>query len=168
MPVQNCNCLKYNALQFWHCLGNLFGITQTIQTPTQMKTFNNIIAAIIFTATAFTAQAQQINFETPVATKNTVWAGSEEVKYTQVNLSWSIAAVANVAKCEVECSFDMQNFFAVETITEATTTNDKVNSYSFNYTSKALDVKPIAQYRIKQTNIYGQVSYSEVKTIGLN
>jgi hypothetical protein len=133
-----------------------------------MKTFNNIIAAIIFTVIAFNAQAQQINFETPVAKKNTVWVGTDEVKYTQVSLNWSIAAATNVAKFEVECSFDMENFFSVETVAEATNANDKVKSFSFDYTSQALNVKPFAQYRIKQTSIYGEVSYSDVKTIGLN
>ncbi|MEN9571313.1 MAG: hypothetical protein RL172_2544 [Bacteroidota bacterium] len=137
-----------------------------------MKTISRqIIATIIFIAASFSATAQQvdanINIQNINSTNGTYWMGTTETAFTTVSLNWNIAAATNISNFEVECSFDMNEFVTVGKVAEENSNNDVVKTFSFEHKAAVLAEKQIAQYRLKQTDIYGVVSYSEVKTIGL-
>lgn len=140
-----------------------------------MKTLNaqlkTLATAIVILVSTVTVSARGLNNEIKIDTishiNGIVWVGADETAFTNVNLTWTASAATQVASFEIEYSFDMANFTTAvgEVIETANTQN--VKSYSFEHRSPLLAKKHVAQYRIKQTDIFGTVIYSEAKMTGL-
>ncbi len=111
--------------------------------------------------------AKTVKLESLVPDFGTQWLGQKEIAYGKVMLTWHVSADANIANFEVECSFDFVNYKSVGETIEEFASNEKVKTYKFEDNSPALIGQNIAQYRIKQTDVTGKVTYSEVKVTGL-
>lgn len=113
------------------------------------------------------AAEKSIRLERLATDFGTQWLGHKEIPYGKVMLTWHVSAAANIVNFEIECSFDLVNYETVGETKEEFASNEKMKTYKFEDNSPALVGQNIAQYRIKQTDISGKVSYSEVKVTGL-
>jgi len=115
------------------------------------------------------APVKSIKLESIVTDFGTQWLGKKEVAYGKVTLTWNVNvnADANIVNFEVECSFDFVNYKSVGETNEEFASNGNTKMYKFEDNSPALTTQNIAQYRIKQTDIFGKVTYSEAKVTGL-
>ena len=113
------------------------------------------------------AAEKNIKIESIVTDFGTQWLGQKEIAYGKVMLTWHVNADANIVNFEIECSFDFVNYKSVGETNEEFASNEKVKTYKFEDSSPALIGQNIAQYRIKQTDVTGKVTYSEAKVTGL-
>ena len=72
-----------------------------------------------------------------------------------VSLSWKLESGANVKTFEVERSFDNSTFKSIATISGTAT----------SYTDNSNNSKVVSFYRLKMSNLSGEVAYSSIKTV---
>ncbi len=133
-------------------------------TLTSIKKTVCILIAVI----CFSIANAQSNNNAPVLESLQLLGGNVESSLpSKVTVNWSTAADVNVVNFEIERSFDLNNFTTVAIITDEFSSDEKTNNYKINDASLALSGKNIAYYRIKQANIDGSITTSEIKIVSL-
>jgi hypothetical protein len=166
--------IEFQYHKYWHNLGKQATQHPNLKENNMKKTPSTsfILAALILlssslTSTRLAAQEAGIQFDKITVSTGAHWIGYNEMSYTKVLLLWNVNADADIARLEVECSFDLVNFSSIGKATEAVSTDRKSKTFQFEDKSWILSKQPVAQYRIKMVDNYGTVHYSEAKLVGL-
>ncbi|MES2381814.1 MAG: endonuclease [Bacteroidota bacterium] len=123
--------------------------------------YNGISNITNYNTTTFLASAQ--------VTLPVKWLGFQASLYTDesVLLNWQTATEQNNAWFETERSTDMVNWLSVDKQKGAGTSN-RINTYNSIDNIAALTNTENIYYRIKQTDVNGNYTYSDVKQVTIN
>ncbi len=92
---------------------------------------------------------------------------SANVNDNKVNLAWITQYEKNNSHFEVERSFGADGYKTIGLVLDGFETGASQKSYQFRDNSKELNGQNIAYYRLKQVDIDGAISYSDVLAVRL-
>lgn len=134
--------------------------------------FNSSIAqksALLFIVTIFTVIS--VSGFTPVTIENQASEPVKSVVYQtltatitdkSVLLDWNTVSELNNSHFEVERSSDMNEFKTVGLVLDGFITEGSGKRYAFKEDIAVINNSQVAYYRLKQWDVYGNISYSTV------
>ncbi len=138
-----------------------------------MKTkFTSSVAqksALSFIVTIFTVIS--VSAFTPVTVKNHATGPVKSIVYQTITarvteksvlLDWNTVSELNNSHFEVERSFDMNEFKTVGLVLDGFILEGTGKRYAFKEDVAVINNSQVAYYRLKQWDIYGNISYSTV------
>ena len=139
-----------------------------------MKTFTNLTSALkstlVLAVTLLTAISSSAT--TPVATEPVKTVIYESIKVTitekSIFLNWNTVSETGNNHFEVERSTDMSSFKTVALVLDGFSTTGTGKRYAFKEDSGIVKNGQVAYYRLKQFDVNGNISYSEVVKVQID
>ena len=139
-----------------------------------MKTFTNLTSALksalVLLVTLFTVVSATANTTGPTEPVKSVVYGSIRVDITQksVILNWNTVSESGNNHFEIERSNDMNQFKTVAVVLDGFSTIGTGKRYAFKEDAGKVRNGQATYYRLKQFDVNGNISYSEVVKVQID
>lgn len=158
---------------------NLAGIEYTGVDTSAKQVMFSVTSPLLINSFTYAAGAQNLNSYSITRQKGIYFKGFDylsflPVKYSSfdaqvtgstVKLLWDTESEINNSHFEIECSFDGINFKQIGVVNAGASTGN--NSKSYNYTDNSIKTDVVVYYRLKQVDLDGRYTYSNILAVRL-